>query len=321
MKRETYISILVLIMLPLILSLPVSYAEVSAPVKELPYDLAFKDAPGENYVIFGAGSFLADRFLEHYSLANLSGDLLRERSEALFSLIEGHLKPALSEANLSDDVFITIRWAYDPPILLVGVYNPDPGKVGYISSLLESYRSEYYNYTYIMYRMLTPISMQGKLRRIITNMSIVRSLYDLAGEVFNGWSFPSGTGGGSTFKEIRVEYLVGMDGGITIIVYKPNPTNEEISRWITGVRRYIPKDIPLIFQFREYNLPKIKPAIAYENLNQSNNQNQSGNNATQGATGTNTLAFNITEIVFAIFLGVIVVAAFLWLLRSRFCMF
>jgi|Deesub1362A_J573_1020465.scaffolds.fasta_scaffold00003_175 hypothetical protein len=206
--------------------------------------MVFTDAPGENYIVFGSDGSVRERLLSSFTPVNLSLDVAKERSSRLLSLVTCIIEPILRENNLSDDIIILGHSGYEPPILLVGIYDPTPAKVELIASLLEKYRGDYYNYTYVFYRMLTPVSMQHRLRAIVTNITIVRALYDLAGEVFQGWSFPENPLKDPEFPEARVYYIIGADGGMAIVVPKPNPTNDEIRQWITGVREIIQEDIP-----------------------------------------------------------------------------
>ncbi len=292
------------------------YALGSLVVRELPYDMVFTEAPGENYIVFGIDDLLNSRFMSQYTPANLPLDVAKERSSRLQSLVTGIIEPILSENNLTDDVIIYTSSDYEPPILQVGIYDPTPAKVEFIASLLEKYRGDYYNYTFVFYRMLTPLSMEDRLKGIVTNMSIVRTLYDLAGEVFQGWSFPESPLGDPEFPEARVYYIIGAEGGISIVVRKPNPTDDEIRRWVTGVRGVIPEDIPLIFCFVDKDMPKITPLIEIEKTSQTTTQNEEPTNIEVSSETTSNQEISQWPLTILL-IGIVVIAIPTWILKKQ----
>ncbi len=316
MRGGIFVYGLVLFILVMGVGAGIVYAQDSLVVRELPYDMVFTEAPGENYIVFGTDDLLNSRFMSQYTPVNLSLDVVKERSSRLLSLVMGIIEPILRENNLTDDVIIYTSSDYEPPILQVGIYDPTSAKVGFVASLLEKYRGDYYNYTYVFYRMLTPVSMEDRLKAIVTNMTVVKALYDLAGEVFQGWSFPKSPLNDPEFPEARVYYVIGAEGGISIVVRKPNPTDDEIRRWITGVREVIPEDIPLIFCFVDKDMPKITPLIEIEKTSQTSTQNEE-TTSVEASSGTVSNQETSSLILISLFISVMAIVVVTWIIKKR----
>jgi len=230
-------------------------------VYDTPYDYKIDDVPEENYIVIDMKWPLPDyRWISraekelNLKLAKISNQERNERMYRFMSLKSGKIKPLLANEGmkLGDDVLIIEEVDYEPPLLLVGVYNPTPRKICVLKEVLNSFRSEeYYNYKYIFYRMLTPLSMDNRIQEIMESIpwdkleARARSIFGVSDK--EAW-------------EIGIHYLnksyiegggEGILGGIEIFVLIPNPSRDKVHEWVEEVRKYIPKDMPIIFEFTE----------------------------------------------------------------------
>ena len=227
-------------------------------VMEIPFDYRIDDYPGENYVSFSRHTFVVLGLLDNYTRIELTIEERIERSRKLF-IIEDMLDKAIESAGYKDDIVTSVMVEYDPPIFLIGIYNPDRVKVGLVKRVLDELGVSR-NFTVIFYRMLTPISFDDWIREnIFSNKSIMRYIYDLAGRVFSNYSFPMKPWNSS--MELRITYALDIDGGLTIFVYNPDPSMREIKEFVRGVREVIPEHVPIIFRFTDASRLKIRPDI------------------------------------------------------------
>ncbi len=265
-REAISIGILMVLVLSIGGGLTVVYSGEGYMVHELPFDMVITDAPGENYVLLGDTSPLG-RLLKGFEKADLPPDEVALRDNLLYQLVYYTLEPAFKERNLSDDIDISKYAGYDPPVLLVGIYNPTTDKVNFTVILLEKYNSIQYAYngvlknvTYvsILYRILTPKSQLNGLNDIAANMTIVNTLDKIAAEVFNE----------PEIMEEHLIYIIGIPNGLTIVVRKPDPSIEEIKNWFTNIRKIIPEDIPVVTAFVSKNYLPYIPEPEYEDRDQ-----------------------------------------------------
>ncbi len=265
-RRVISICILMALVLSIGGRLTIVYSGDGYTVHELPFDMVIEDTPGENYVLLGDTSPLG-RLLKGFGKADLPQDEVALRDNLLYQLVYYTLEPAFKERNLSDDIDISKYAGYDPPVLLVGIYNPTTDKVNFTMSLLEKYKKMEYTYNsvhknftyiYILYRMLTPKSLLHRIDMIAANMTIVNTLDKIAAEVFNK----------PEIMEEHLIYIIGIPNGLTIVVRKPDPSMEEIKNWFINIRKIIPEDIPIVTAFVSKNYLPYIPEPEYENKDQ-----------------------------------------------------
>ncbi len=243
-RRIITICVLTTIFLFLRLEYVSVYPQGEPTVRELPFDMIYTDAPGENYIVFGTTTVYA-KFLRGFKKSELSAESRKMRSDLLYKFDKNVLEPAINERNLSDHIFTLVINSFDPPIILVGIYDPTPDKVEFIVSLLNRYKKDYYNYTYILFRMLRPLSWVEKYNELISSKG--QLIINMAREIFQNAS------------DLRVYASIDITMGLGIIILEPNPSIEQVRNWIASVREVIPEEIPIIFYFvREF------PVVDYE---------------------------------------------------------
>jgi len=249
-------------------------------VYDIPYDYKINDVPGENYVVINMEAPLPYyrwvlRAKEEFNLKPAKMPIYKRNEKILVlgSLLPRRIKPLLASEGMriGDDILIMPEVDFDPPLLLVGVYNPTPRKICVLKRVLDSFRSErYYNYKYIFYHMLTPLSMEDEIQELQRSIpwdvleARARSIFGVSDE--EAW-------------EIGVHYLnksyivlggEGMEGGLEIDVLVPNPPMDKVHEWVVEVRKYVPEDMPVIFAFTEKRYIVGEPDIGVTPIKKEN---------------------------------------------------
>lgn len=249
-------------------------------VYDIPYDYKINDVPGENYVVINMEAPLPYyrwvlRAKEEFNLKPAKMPIYKRNEKILVlgSLLPRRIKPLLASEGMriGDDILIMPEVDFDPPLLLVGVYNPTPRKICVLKRVLDSFRSErYYNYKYIFYHMLTPLSMEDEIQELQRSIpwnvleARARSIFGISDE--EAW-------------EIGVHYLnksyivLGAEsivGGLEIDVLVPNPPMDKVHEWVVEVRKYVPEDMPVIFAFTEKRHIVGEPDVAVTPIKNKN---------------------------------------------------
>ena len=321
-----YLKIINIILLVLLLSPSLVYGDwrdhdirfQCGVVYDIPYDYRIDDVPGENYIIINMKAPLPDyrwviRAEEELNLkiAKISLHEGNTRVLKLSSLISDKIKPLLASEGmkLKDDILIIPDHHFEPPLLMVGVYNPTPRKICILKEILDSFRNEeYYNYKYIFYRMLTPLSMDDKIQEIFKSLpwddleAKARSIFGVSDE--EAWEL-----GVHVFNKTWIVVGgEGITGGMEIDILVPNPPKDKVHEWVVEVRKYIPEDMPVMFAFTERKYIVGEPEIGTTPIINKNVSETPAEEDVNEKYGGNSQLFYSLAIIIA---GLIVISTFI----------